>query len=33
MLSCQECERYLPVFLDQALEVQVSLDMEAHLRD
>lgn len=33
MLSCQECERYVPVFLDQALEVQVSLDMEAHLRD
>src|SRR5262245_6930641 len=32
MLSCQECERYLPVFLDQALGVKESLDMQAHLQ-
>lgn len=33
MLSCEECERYLPVFLDQALGVQLTLDLEAHLQD
>jgi anti-sigma factor RsiW len=33
MLSCQECERYLPVFLDQALEAKARLDVEAHLQD
>ena len=33
MLSCQECERYLPVFLDQALEVKENLDVQAHLQD
>lgn len=33
MLSCQDCERYLPVFLDQALEVKASLDVQAHLQD
>jgi len=32
MLSCQECERYLPAFLDQALGVKESLDMQAHLQ-
>ena len=32
MLSCQECERYLPVFLDHALGVKESLDIEAHLQ-
>ena len=32
MLSCQECERYLPVFLDHALGVKESLDVEAHLQ-
>jgi anti-sigma factor RsiW len=32
MLSCQECERYLPVFLDQALEAKASLDIQAHLQ-
>lgn len=32
MLSCQECERYIPVFLDQALEVKTSLDVHAHLQ-
>src|SRR5215471_5400982 len=32
MLSCQECERYLPVFLDYALEVKESLDVQAHLQ-
>lgn len=32
MLSCQECERYLLVFLDHALEVKVSLDLAAHLQ-
>jgi anti-sigma factor RsiW len=31
MLSCQDCERYLPVFLDHALEVKERLDVEAHL--
>jgi anti-sigma factor RsiW len=32
MLSCQECERYLPVFLDHALEVKENLDVQAHLQ-
>ncbi|MBM3225001.1 MAG: anti-sigma factor [Candidatus Tectomicrobia bacterium] len=32
MLSCQDCERYLSVFLDHALEVKESLDVEAHLQ-
>jgi anti-sigma factor RsiW len=32
MLSCQECERYIPVFLDHALEVKESLDVQAHLQ-
>ncbi len=32
MLSCQECERYIPVFLDHALEVKESLDIQAHLQ-
>lgn len=32
MVSCQECERYLLVFLDHALGVKESLDIEAHLQ-
>src|SRR5439155_24245157 len=32
MLACQECERYLPVFLDHALGVKESLDIQAHLQ-
>ena len=32
MLSCHECERYIPVFLDHALEVKESLDVQAHLQ-
>jgi len=32
MLSCQECERYIPIFLDHALEVRESLDVQAHLQ-
>src|SRR5438128_1212131 len=32
MLACQECERYLPAFLDHALGVKESLDIEAHLQ-
>ena len=32
MLACEECERYLPLFLDHALGVKESLDIEAHLR-
>ena len=32
MLSCHECERYLPVFLDHGLEVKESLDVQAHLQ-
>ena len=32
MVSCQECERYLPAFLDHALGVKESLDIEAHLQ-
>lgn len=31
MLSCEECERYLEPFIDQALEVKESLDVEQHL--
>jgi len=32
MLSCQECERYIPVLLDHALEIKESLDVQAHLQ-
>ena len=32
MLSCQDCEKYLPVYLDQALEVKESLDVQEHLQ-
>jgi anti-sigma factor RsiW len=32
MLSCQECERYLAVFLDHALKVKESLDVQDHLQ-
>jgi anti-sigma factor RsiW len=32
MLSCHECERYIPVFLDYALEVKENLDVQAHLQ-
>lgn len=32
MVSCQECECYLPLFLDHALGVKESLDIEAHLQ-
>ena len=31
MLSCEDCEIYLEPFLDQALEVKESLDVEQHL--
>ena len=31
MLSCADCKRYLEPFLDQALEVKESLDVEQHL--
>lgn len=31
MLSCEDCEKYLEPFLDQALEVKESLDIEQHL--
>lgn len=31
MLSCQECEKYLQAFLDQALDVKESLDVQEHL--
>jgi anti-sigma factor RsiW len=31
MLSCQQCEKYLPAFLDHALGVKESLDIEEHL--
>jgi anti-sigma factor RsiW len=33
MLSCQDCEKYLPVFLDQALDVKESLDVQEHLQN
>ncbi len=32
MMSCQDCEKYLEAFLDHALEVKESLDVEAHMR-
>jgi anti-sigma factor (TIGR02949 family) len=32
MLSCQDCEKYLDAFLDQALAVKESLDIQEHLR-
>jgi anti-sigma factor RsiW len=32
MLSCQDCEKYLDVFLDNALDVKESLDVQEHLR-
>ena len=32
MLSCQECEKYLDAFLDDALDVKQCLDVEEHLR-
>jgi anti-sigma factor RsiW len=32
MLTCQECEKYLVAFLDDALEVKEGLDIEEHLR-
>jgi mycothiol system anti-sigma-R factor len=32
MLSCQECQKYLVAFLDGALDVAESLDVEEHLR-
>jgi anti-sigma factor RsiW len=32
MLSCQNCEKYLDAFLDQALDVKESLDVQEHLR-
>ncbi len=31
MLSCQDCEKYLAAFLDKALEVKASLDVQEHL--
>lgn len=31
MLSCQECEKYLDAFLDNALDVKESLDVQEHL--
>jgi anti-sigma factor RsiW len=32
MLACQDCERYLSAFLDDALDVKETLDVQAHLR-
>jgi anti-sigma factor RsiW len=32
MLSCQDCEKYLDAFLDHALDVKESLDVQEHLR-
>lgn len=32
MLSCQDCEKYLGAFLDNALDVKESLDVQEHLR-
>jgi anti-sigma factor RsiW len=32
MLSCQDCKRYLSAFLDNALDVKESLDIQEHLR-
>ena len=31
MLTCQDCERYLHAFLDHALDVKDSLDVQGHL--
>src|SRR5262245_27569226 len=31
MLSCQDCERYLYAFLDNALGVKASIDIQEHL--
>jgi anti-sigma factor RsiW len=31
MLSCQDCEKYLDAYLDHALDVRESLDVEEHL--
>lgn len=31
MVSCQQCERYLPLFLDHELELTESLDVQEHL--
>jgi anti-sigma factor RsiW len=33
MLPCQDCEKYLEVYLDYELGVKESLDVEEHLRD
>ena len=33
MLSCQDCEKYLEVYLDSELDIKESLDVEEHLRD
>jgi anti-sigma factor RsiW len=32
MISCQDCEKYLSVFLDDALDVKDTLDIAEHLR-
>jgi len=32
MLSCDECKKYLQAFLDRALEIRESLDVQDHLR-
>ncbi|RMD58872.1 hypothetical protein D6833_12325, partial [Candidatus Parcubacteria bacterium] len=32
MMSCQDCQKYLEAFLDEALEVKEHLDMEEHLQ-
>jgi anti-sigma factor (TIGR02949 family) len=32
MLSCQDCERYLYAFLDHALDIKESLDVQEHMR-
>lgn len=32
MLSCQDCEKYLDVYLDYELDIKESLDVEEHLR-
>jgi anti-sigma factor RsiW len=31
MLACQDCEKYLTAFLDDALDVKESLDVQEHL--
>ena len=33
MLSCEQCRKYLPFFLDQALGVKESLDVQEHLQE